>query len=104
MIPDFTKMENVAAALGYPARSAVRTDITRRLATAALREYLDLRAELGALEAREAECTCDAKEFHRCDLCTETRDKAHRLRGLMELWGDNWAVVLDQPLKALEAR
>jgi hypothetical protein len=75
---------------------AARTDITRRLATDALREYLKLREELGALEVRENECRCDLNEFHRCDLCTETRDKAHRARGLMKLWGDNWAVMLQK--------
>ena len=71
-------------------------NITRRLATDALREYLKLREELGALEARESECRCE--DFSRCDLCTETRDKAHRSRGLMELWGDNWAVMLQEAI------
>jgi hypothetical protein len=32
-------------------------DITRRLASHALREYLQLREELGALEQRESECS-----------------------------------------------
>jgi hypothetical protein len=76
-------------------------NITRRLAADALREYLQLREELGGLEARESECTSDLNEFHRCDLCTETRDKAHRLRGLLDLWGEQWAVLLDRSRKML---
>jgi len=61
-------------------------DITRRLASDALREYLQLREELGALEQRESECRC--ADFHSCDLCIETRDKAHRLRDWLDDIGD----------------
>jgi|SRR6478672_11635845 hypothetical protein len=74
-------------------------DITRRLASDALREYLQLREELGALEQRESECRC--ADFHSCDLCIETRDKAHRLRGLLGLWGEQWAVSLAGTRKML---
>jgi hypothetical protein len=74
--------------------NAARKDITRRSALDALGEYLKLREELGALEARDNECQCE--DFYRCGLCTETRDKAHRTRGLIELWGDNWAVMLQE--------
>jgi hypothetical protein len=60
----------------------------------ALREYLQLREQLGELEAREHECTCDLNEFHTCDLCKESVAKRQRSRYLMELWGEGWAVTL----------
>jgi len=47
--------------------NVARTNITPRLATDALHEYLKLREELGALEAGENECRFE--DVHRCDLC-----------------------------------
>ena len=60
----------------------------------ALREYLATRQELGELEGREAECTCDADEFHTCEICQDYAEKNRRAKSLVELWGDKWAVEL----------
>ena len=59
-----------------------------------LREYLAIREELGELEGRQAECTCDADEFHTCEICQDYAEKNHRAKSLIDLWGDNWAVEL----------
>jgi hypothetical protein len=63
----------------------------------ALAEYLELRAELVRLEAQgEKECGCDPNNFHTCDLCKATDARQFQTRRLVELWGDNWAVMLSQ--------
>lgn len=60
----------------------------------ALEQYMLYRTQLGVLEAREGECQCDVNDFHTCDLCREYAEIDHRAKGLMNLWGDNWASML----------
>jgi hypothetical protein len=59
----------------------------------ALREYAELREEIGRLE-EIGECGCDPNEFHTCELCKETSALDHRAVTLMHLWGDTWAMKL----------
>ena len=66
----------------------------------ALEEYLQLLAEVGELENREHECECDSYNFHTCSLCKESQEKLHRSKVLLDLWGENWAVLLKQFLTA----
>lgn len=58
----------------------------------ALEEYIVLRTQEGVLEDCEHACECG--DFYTCDLCRESRDITHRMRGLIELWSDNWATRL----------
>ena len=60
----------------------------------ALAEYMMLRDQACELESHEEECRCNLDNFHTCDLCTESNGINHRMRGLLELWGDDWAMKL----------
>ena len=66
-------------------------------ARVALAEYLQVRETIIQLEAHEGECTC--QDFDTCPLCHELHQKNDRLRYLMALWGDHWAVELGRKLK-----
>jgi len=61
-------------------------------ATRGLAEYMTLREQVAELELRENECKCG--DFYTCDLCREVSGKDHKIRGLMDLWGDIWAEKL----------
>jgi hypothetical protein len=58
----------------------------------ALEQYILLLTQAGVLEDQEHACECG--EFYTCNLCRESRDITHQLRGLMETWGNNWATRL----------
>ena len=63
----------------------------------ALNEYMDLRDELGQMEGSgEDECSCNPNNFHTCDFCKHRGGLLDRSRILLEGWGDNWAVMLNE--------
>ena len=73
---------------------ATSTVPSTRNSDTALQEYLSVREELGELEDRDVECTCDADKFNTCEICEAYAEKNHRAKSLLDLWGNNWAVEL----------
>lgn len=59
----------------------------------ALREYAELREEIGRNE-ETGDCACDAYNFHKCQLCGRTDGLEQRCRALMNNWADTWAMRL----------
>lgn len=67
-----------------------------------LNEYLKWRDRAAELEDHEIDCTCDADNFHTCDICRESRAIASRMRVLIDCYADNWAVLIPEMLEALK--
>jgi hypothetical protein len=65
-----------------------------------LAEYLHLRTQAADLEDHTE--ACSPKDFTRCPLCDKAGEITFRQRRLMELHGDNWAVLLNQFAEALD--
>jgi hypothetical protein len=77
------------------------SNLARPASLQPLQEYLHLRTQAAELEDHTE--ACESRDFTRCPLCDQARDIQIRQRRLMELHGDNWAVLLNQCAEALDA-
>jgi hypothetical protein len=67
----------------------------------ALREFMKLREEIAELEQHEN--AHEREEFEPCALCNELARKSSRHRWLLQVHGDNWAVLLTGSIEALKS-